>query len=95
MSAMVCGNKRTLFEDQTDHPTSVSSPVPKRFRRCSPSSSSSSPIGLPAPTSGPVDRLLALFPQIEPQVSLLNLNLPEGYNVSYWSCSQVFGVIDD
>lgn len=70
MSAMVCGNKRALLEDQMDHPTSVSPPMSKRFRRCSPSSSSSSPIRLPAQNSASADRLVALFPHIEPQVYL-------------------------
>ncbi|KAK4771913.1 hypothetical protein SAY86_013688 [Trapa natans] len=60
MSAMVCGNKRAFLEDQMDPQASASPPVSKRFRRCSPSSSS--------PTAGSADRLLALFPHIEPQV---------------------------
>ncbi|PKI32002.1 uncharacterized protein LOC116199372 [Punica granatum] len=68
MSAMVCGSKRTLFEDQMDPPASVSPPVSKRVRRCSPSSSSASPIRLSASTSAASDRLLALFPHVEPQI---------------------------
>ncbi|KAK4764775.1 hypothetical protein SAY86_025865 [Trapa natans] len=68
MSAMVYGNKRALLEDQMDPQASATPPVSKRFRRCSPSSSSPSPIRFPAPTAGPADRILALFPHINPQV---------------------------
>ncbi|KAK3427709.1 hypothetical protein EUGRSUZ_F03883 [Eucalyptus grandis] len=68
MSAVVCGSKRSLFDDI---PSPPSPPSCKKIRRFSPSSSSSSPPpAWPAPAVAHLDRLLQLFPHMEPQVIL-------------------------
>lgn len=64
MSAVVCGSKRSLFDDI---PSPPSPPSCKKIRRCSPSSSSPSPVRYSAPASH-LDRLLQLFPHMEPQI---------------------------
>ncbi|XP_030457711.1 uncharacterized protein LOC115678445 [Syzygium oleosum] len=65
MSAVVCGSKRSLFDDI---PSPPSPPSRKKIRRCSPSSSSPSPVRFSAPAAAHLDRLLHLFPHMEPQI---------------------------
>ncbi|OWM81845.1 uncharacterized protein LOC116199156 [Punica granatum] len=65
MSAVVCGSKRSYFEDQ--HPSTASPiPITKKLRRCSPPPGSAAPGSFPAPSL--LDRLSALFPHMEAQV---------------------------
>ncbi|XVF86426.1 hypothetical protein PTKIN_Ptkin18bG0039000 [Pterospermum kingtungense] len=60
MSAVVCGSKRSFFEDI---PSSPSASVSKKLRRCSPSSPSSVRF---APPLSHLDHLQELFPHMDP-----------------------------
>ncbi|XP_022714809.1 uncharacterized protein LOC111274430 [Durio zibethinus] len=62
MSAVVCGSKRSFFEDI---PSSPSASVSKKLRRCSPSSPSSVRF---APPRSSLDHLQALFPHMDPEL---------------------------
>lgn len=65
MSAVVCGSKRSHFEE---HPSTASPiPITKKLRRCSPPPGSAAPGVFPAPSL--LDSLSALFPHMDAQVS--------------------------
>lgn len=75
MSAVVCGKRSSFFEEHTVVPSSSSSPSPPASKRIRCYSSSSSPVQFSSsPSFFYLDRLVALFPDMDKQVLERTLN---------------------